>query len=63
MNAYVRNLLERVVATFVFTFLSVFTLADVGTGKEAAVAGGAAALSLVKGWLAHYVGDPDNAGL
>lgn len=63
MSPYIRNLVERVAATYAFTFLSVFTLADVGTGKEAAIAGGAAALSLVKGWLAHYVGDPDNAGL
>lgn len=63
MTPYFRNLAERVGATFAFAFLSVFTLADVSTGKEAAIAGGAAALSLVKGWLAKYVGDPDNAGL
>lgn len=63
MNPYIRNLIERVVATYAFTFLSVFTLADLSSGKEATIAGGAAALSLIKGWLARYVGDPDNAGL
>lgn len=63
MSPYFRNLAERVVATFAFTFLSVFSLADVSTATEASIAAGAATLSLVKGWLARYVGDPDNAGL
>lgn len=63
MSTYVRNLLERVGMTFAFSFLSVFTLTDLSSGKQAAIAGGAAALSLVKGWIAKYVGDPNNAGL
>lgn len=63
MSPYIRNLIERVVATFAFAYLSVFTLADFSSAKEAGIAGGAAALTLVKGWLAKYVGDPDNAGL
>lgn len=63
MSPYFRNLVERIVATFAFTFLSVFTLTDLSTATEASIAGGAAALTLIKGWLARYVGDPDNAGL
>lgn len=63
MSPYIRNLVERVGMTFAFAFLSIFTFSDLGTGKEASIAGGAAALSLIKGWLARYVGDPNNAGL
>jgi len=62
MSPYIKDLLQRVVFTFAFAFLSVFTLADLGSGKEAAIAGGAAALALVKGWLAKHVGDPNTAG-
>lgn len=62
MTPYLKDMLQRVVFTYAFAFLSVFTLADLSTGKEAAVAGGAAALSLVKSWLAKHVGDPNTAG-
>lgn len=62
MSPYLRDLGQRVVFTFAFTFLSMFTLADLGTAKEAAVAGGAAVLMLIKGWLAKQVGDPNTAG-
>lgn len=63
MSPYFRNLSERVLATFAFTFLSTFTLTDLSSAEGAAISGGAATLSLIKGWLARYVGDPDNAGL
>lgn len=68
MSAYVRDLLERVVATFVVGALSVLgsnalDLTNVSTLKSAAIGGGAAVLTLVKGLLAKRVGSPDTAGL
>jgi hypothetical protein len=62
MSPYFRDLTQRVVASFVFTFLSTFTLTDLNTADEAAVAGGVAVLALIKGWLAKHVGDPNTAG-
>jgi hypothetical protein len=62
MSPYVRDMLQRVVFTFAFTFLSAFTITDLSTANGAAVAGGAAVLSLVKSWLAKHVGDPNTAG-
>lgn len=52
-----KDLAERVLATAAFAFLSAFTLTDLSSAKSAAVAAAAAGLSLVKGWLATYVGD------
>lgn len=63
MSPYLKDLMERVVATFAFTFLSVFSFADVSTSKDAAIAGAAAAASLLKGWLGKYVGADEHAGL
>lgn len=63
MSSYFKDLVERVVATFAFTFLSAFTVTDLGTAKEAGLAGAAAALTLVKGWLGGVVGSKDHAGL
>lgn len=61
MSPYIKDLFQRVVFSFLFTFLSVFTLSDLSSGKQAAIAGGVAALALVKSWLAKYVGDPNTA--
>jgi hypothetical protein len=61
MSPYLRDLLQRLVFTFAFTFLSVFSLADLSTAKEALVAGGVATLVLVKSLLAKHVGDPNTA--
>jgi hypothetical protein len=63
MSPYFKDLTERILATFAFAFLSVFTVSDLSTADDAAIAGGAAALSLIKGWLGKYVGKEDNAGL
>lgn len=63
MSPYLRSLVQQVLLVFAFTFLSIFSLADLGTAKEAAVAGGVAVLVLVKGWLAKHVGDPNTADL
>jgi hypothetical protein len=62
MSAYVKDLAERVAATAAFTFLSVFTVSDLSSARSAGVAAAAAALSLLKGALAKYVGD-ESAGL
>lgn len=63
MSKYWLDLGERVGATFAFAFLSVFSFTDLGTGKDALIAGAAAAASVIKGLLASYVGDPESAGL
>jgi len=44
------DLVERVGATFVQAFLSVFVVSDMSTLRSAAVAGVAAVLALVKVW-------------
>jgi hypothetical protein len=63
MKKYLVDLSERVAATAAFTFLSVFTVTDLSTAKDAGVAAAAAALTLVKGALAGYVSGGDKAGL
>ncbi len=63
MSPYFKDLLERVGATFAFTFLSVFSFSDISTSDDAAIAGAAAVASLLKGWLGKYVGSEDTAGL
>lgn len=62
MNAYLKDLTERVAATAGFTFLSAFTVTDLSSAKSAGLAAAAAGLSLVKGALAKFVGD-ESAGL
>jgi hypothetical protein len=63
MSQYVKDLLERVVVTFLGAFLSVFVVTDVNSAKAAAVAGAAAVLSLIKGLVAKQVKQPDTASL
>jgi hypothetical protein len=63
VSQYFKDLLERVVATFAFTFLSVFSFTDLSTSKDAAIGGAAAAASIIKGWLGAYLGSEDHAGL
>lgn len=71
---YLRDLLERVVATFcqgALGAVGVDALAaaaasgpvDVDPLRAALVGGVAALLSLIKGWAARRVGDPDSASL
>lgn len=74
-SRYTRDLAERVFATFVMTFLSVWTVpvmagggtwetvSDLSTVQKAAVAALAAVLSLIKGAIAKAVGDEDSASL
>lgn len=56
MSKLVRDIAERVLATFVGAFVAVFSVADLSSAKTAAVAGAAAALALLKGLIAQYVG-------
>ncbi len=57
------DLFERVAATFGFAFLSALSFTDLSTGRDALIAGAAAGASVVKGWLAQFIGDSDSAGL
>lgn len=62
MSGFIKDLGERVLMTALFAFLSVFTVTDLSSAKSAGIAAAAAALSLIKGTLAQYVGD-DSPGL
>lgn len=69
MSQYVKDLLERVVMTFLQAFVGALVIAvpdggiSLSTAQAAALAGVAAVLSLVKGLLAKGVTEPDNASL
>ena len=52
-----RDVAERAVMTFIQAFLSVFVVADLSTAKGAVIAGVAAALAVVKGFVASRIGD------
>jgi len=53
-----KDVIERVVATFIQAFLGIFVVGgDIGNAKAAALAGATAALSLVKGMVASRFGD------
>jgi hypothetical protein len=66
LSAYVRDLAERVAATFIEGFISTFVITQ-ATDKQmwlSAVGGGvAAALALLKGLSAKTVGNSDSASL
>jgi hypothetical protein len=63
LSPYFKDLVERVVATYAFTFLSVFSFTDLSTSKDAAIGGAAAAASLIKAWLGGFLGNENHAGL
>ena len=53
-----KDVLERVVATFIQAFLGIFIIGgDIGNAKTAGLAGATAVLSLVKGIVASRFGD------
>lgn len=56
-----RDIGERAVWTFIQAFLAVFMIDDFSTVRPAAVAGLAAVLSVVKGFVATRVGEPTAA--
>lgn len=55
MSESTRDVIERTAATFAVAFLSVFSFADLSTAEDAAIAGGAAALTLIKASLVNYL--------
>lgn len=59
MENKVLDIAERTVATFAFAFLSAFSFSDLSTARDAAIAGAAAAASVVKGLLKNYLGVKD----
>ena len=55
---FTKDVLERVVATFIQAFLGIFMVGgDIGNAKAAGLAGATAALSLIKGLIASKYGD------
>ncbi len=54
---------ERLTATALQAFLSVFIITDMGTAEAGLVAAAAAALSLVKSWVARTTGTSGSASL
>ena len=63
MSQYVKDLAERVIATFLGAFIAVFSVSDLSSAKAAALAGVAAVLALVKGLIASKVGTEGTASL
>lgn len=49
------DVLERTAATFAVAFLSVFSFSDLSSWHDAAIAGGAASLTLVKATLVNFL--------
>ena len=55
---FTKDVLERVIATFIQAFLGIFMVGgDIGNAKAAGLAGATAILSLVKGLIASKYGD------
>ncbi len=55
MNKRVADVAERTAFTFAFAFLSVFSFSDLSTWHDAAIAGAAAAATVVKATLANLI--------
>lgn len=62
LSPYFKDFALRVGATFGFTFLSIFSFTDLGTSRDAAIAGAAAGAEVLRGWLGKYVGADNHAG-
>lgn len=54
---FYRDMLERVVATFIETFLAIFVIGDMTTVETASIAGAAAGLAVIKSSVASRFGD------
>ncbi|MEV8323325.1 holin [Kitasatospora sp. NPDC056731] len=68
MRKFIIDLAERTAATYAVAFLGLlladgFNLTSIGAFKAAAVAALPAALAVVKGVAATFVGDPNSAAL
>lgn len=69
-HLFLRDLAERVIATYVEVFLGLVIVSgfsngvvDVSALQAAAVSALPAALVVIKSWAARYRGDPDSASL
>lgn len=69
-SVFIRDLVERTLATYVEVFLGLVIVSafsngvvDVSALQAAAVSALPAALAVVKGFAAQYRGDPDSASL
>lgn len=60
---FTRDMIERLVATALESFLAVFVLTDLSSAKSASIAAGAAVLSAAKAMLAKQTGDKASASL
>lgn len=60
---FTKDMFERLAATAVQAFLSVFVLTDMATTEAALVAAGAAVLSMLKAMLAKSYGTAGTASL
>lgn len=68
MRAYLLDLTERVVGTYAFTFVGLLLangadITNLAADKVAAISAIPAALSVIKGVLGHFVGDPNTASV
>lgn len=61
MKTIYKDLIERVTWTAVQAFLAAFTIGGVDNTKAAAIAAVAAALSVIKGFAATRIGNPNSA--
>jgi len=61
MTKLYKDILERAIWTAAQAFLAIYTIGGVDELKSAAAAGVAAGLSVVKGFVATKVGDPESA--
>jgi hypothetical protein len=59
-NLYI-DMAERALWTAVQAFIAVWIIGDPSSAKSAAIAGVAAALSVVKGFAASRIGDKESA--
>lgn len=69
-SQFVKDLLERVLATYVEVFLGLVIVSafsdgvvDMSAVQAAAISALPAALAVIKGWVGRYRGDPDSASL
>lgn len=68
MPKFLTDLAERVASTYVVAFLGLLLadgvdLTSIGTIRAAAIAALPAALSVIKGVVARYIGNPTSASL
>jgi len=60
---FTRDMIERLLATALQSFLAVFVLTDLSSAKSASIAAGAAVLSALKAMLAKRTGNKSSASL